>query len=197
MFFRAFTRSLCGLALVAGLAGVSIPMASATTLQVTLDSSALAGTSAQLAFDLTNGDGVTNNTVTITATGGVLSGTWTLSDTLFFNELLLPITLGNPPLSLTLTLTDNYDPSGSAPDQFALFLLDSTASTPLFGTSDPTGANALFVVDLGVAGGLQSYQATDIPSPATWTVINAAIPEPSVLLLFATGLLGLICRRWC
>ncbi|MFO1429667.1 MAG: NF038129 family PEP-CTERM protein [Candidatus Competibacteraceae bacterium] len=194
MFFRAFTRSLCGLALVAGLAGVSIPMASATTLQVSLDSSALAGTSAQLAFDLTNGDGVTNNAVTITATGGMLSGSWMLSDTSFFNELLLPVTLGNS-ISFTLSLTEKFA-GGLVPDQFSLFLLDSITSMPLFTTSDQTGDDALFAFDLGGPGGLQVFAATGTPPAATWTVMNAAIPEPSVWLLFATGLLGLVCHRW-
>ena len=123
----------------------------------------------------------------------MLAGTWTLADTSFFNELPLPITLGTP-LSFTLTLTDNYNLGGSFPDQLTLFLLDSTASTPLFDTSDPTGNGALFAIDLGVAGGLQIYQPTSSPA-ATWTVTNAAIPEPGVLLLFATGLLGLVCRQ--
>jgi hypothetical protein len=163
------------------------------------------GGAAQLAFDITDGDGIAdNNGVTVTAfsTDGVLGaavtdggvtgtlpGTVTLRDTQFFNELLQSITLASS-IGFTLTLTENST-SGSTPDQFSFFLLDPVTSAPLFDTSDPdTGANALFVVDLGVAGGVQVYQPVSSPA-ATWTVTDITIAEPAVWLLFGSGLLGL------
>jgi len=208
MTLHSITRGFIPLTLAAGLAGFT-NLASATVLKVDIDTSSLAGTTGQLAFDLSDGDSMANNSVTITAfntdgalgaattSGGVtgaLPGAVTLTDTDFFNELLQPITFVDS-IRFTLTLTDNYDPNGSFPDQFALFLVDfsSPIPQPLFGTS---GSGALFAIDLGVTGGLQIYQATATPA-ATWTVTNAAIPEPGVLLLFGSGLLGLAgCRRW-
>ena len=63
MALHSITRGFISLALAAGVAGLTNP-ASATVLKVDIDTSSLTGT-AQLAFDLTDGDGVANNTVTI------------------------------------------------------------------------------------------------------------------------------------
>lgn len=85
-----------------GLAGLSPPV-TAGTLNVTVETGALSGVAAQLAFDLVDGDGAANNAVTITAfasdgalgsatpLGGVtgsLPGPVTIDDTGFFNERL-------------------------------------------------------------------------------------------------------------
>ena len=66
MALHSITRSFTSLALAAGLAGLTDP-ASATVLKVDIDTSSLTGT-AQLAFDLTDGDNaINNNMVKITA----------------------------------------------------------------------------------------------------------------------------------
>src|SRR5215469_7505798 len=87
----------------------------ADSIQVSIDTTVLSGTSGTLAFDFIDGDGVINNSVSIVnfasdatlepgiPTGSVtgdLPGTVTLSDTNFFNELLVPATLGS---SITFT----------------------------------------------------------------------------------------------
>lgn len=205
------TRDLM-LALAVGLAGFT-NLASATILNVVIDTTSLMNTQGQLAFDLTDGDSAINNTVTITdfvidgvlgssflTSGGVsgaLPNTVSISDTIFFNELLQPLTFATS-ISFTLTLTDNYDAGGSLPDQFALYLVnfDTSIPQPLFTTSDLTGNGALFAVDLGVNDGLQPYQPMSSPA-ASWSVTHApTVPEPGALILFGTGLLALAgCRR--
>ncbi|MDS4058455.1 MAG: NF038129 family PEP-CTERM protein [Candidatus Contendobacter sp.] len=200
------------MALTAGLAGFTNP-ASATVLNVAIDTSLLEGTQGQLAFDLTDGDSALNNTVTITnfvtdgtlnspvvmegGVSGALPSAVSISDTNFFNELLQPFIFATF-ISFTLTLTDNYDTNGSLPDQFALYMVnfDTPIPKPLFTTSDPTGNGALFAVDLGVNDGLPSYQPTTSPA-ASWSVTHApTVPEPGASILFGTGLLALAgCRR--
>jgi len=41
---------------------------------------------------------------------------------------------------------DNF--AGATPSAFALFMLDPISAFPLLETSDPTGAHALFAVDI-------------------------------------------------
>lgn len=178
-----------------------------SVFDVAIDTAALTGTPAQLAFDLTSSDLATNDaTITgFTTDGslgtasttdgpvtGALPGTTTIADTALFNELLQDLTLGNT-IAFTLTLTENRT-GGGLPDQFALFLLDAASGMSLVSTSDPTGANALFAVDItgAACGDLQVFSST---SRVTATTCVAAVPEPHTLLLVTTGLVGLAALR--
>ena len=166
-----------------------------------------------MAFDFIDGDGVMNNTVVVSdfstdgtlgtastsgnVTGTLISGPVTLTDTDFFNEFLQEIALGNS-VSFTLNLTENA-PSGSPPDSFAFFLLDVVTFLPLFETTDPTSAGALFAVDInGTSSGmLYNFAPTDTGSGVTWIVAPvASVPLPSTALLIGAGLLGGLAARW-
>ena len=170
----------------------------ASPIQITVDTSLLAGTSADLAFDLTDG-GPPANTVTIsgfasngtlvTASSsgdvtGVFPGTVTIGDTGFFNEYLQSITLGSS-LTFSFDTTGNAAAAGSSPDGFALFFLDPTTGLPLFTTSDPTGANALFLYSIGEAIPLELYSSDTVTVQATSNVV----PEPGTYALVIAALL--------
>jgi hypothetical protein len=171
-----------------------------SSFNVNIDTAGLAGTTATLAFDFIDGDGVANNTAQISGfltdggfdrglassvgdVSGLLDTSVTLGDSGGFNEFLQPITLGGT-LHFQLQLTDLFDPSALRPDVFGFYLLDELASSPLFSTTDPTGSAALFSIDLtGDGKGLSVYAATN-PS-AAWTVEapRQAIPAPGTLPL--------------
>jgi hypothetical protein len=180
----------------------------ATLLNVSVDTSAIAGQSAFLAFDFIDGDadggGVANNTATIsgflpvavlqagaTSTGEV-SGTldpgpltlmdsyYSLGDTYSFNEFLQPVVLGDI-FRFTIEVTENFvDKDYTIPDLFSLWLLDENFVP--FSTDDPTGANLLAVAGADGTATLYSLQVL-------------AIPEPSTLTLLAVGALGLLWSR--
>jgi hypothetical protein len=175
-------------------------VASAGTLTVTLGTGVLSGTAGALAFDFIDGDGVVDNTVTLTAfssdgvfepgdsTGGVsgnVSGTATFTDAEFFNELLVPITFGST-VSFSISYTNV---AGTIPDSFAVLVLDPAAVNSLVTTD--LSADALVAIDLnGDATSVSLATATD---PAV-----TVAPEPSSLALFllaGTALAGLVTRR--
>ncbi|CDH44513.1 hypothetical protein BN874_170036 [Candidatus Contendobacter odensis Run_B_J11] len=192
--------------------------AHATTLQFSLNTAALNGTAASLAFDFIGNDGLAgNNTVVVSNfyTSGTLGNNSfsggiavthpsppgpfpvTLTDSGFFNEFLQELTLGDT-VSFTLNLTEQLASSGSStPDSFSFFLLDASL-LPLFATSDPLGADALFAVDInGTPSGtryLFNYAGTG-GTPVTWTLEPVAVPLPSTALLVGVGLLGWVAGR--
>lgn len=181
---------------------------------IDVNTSALSGISAQLAFDfIDGGPPASDNTITVSnfitdgtlglvsPTGGV-SGTFpgivTLSDPTFFNEYLTNITLGTS-FSFQVDATTNGPSLGSLADAFSLTILDPTTGLPLFGTTDPTGANTLLLlnIDGSANGSLTVYTA-----PGNQVLVTAApvssVPEPSTFLLFGCGVIGLLlmlCRK--
>lgn len=194
------------------------PSRADSIFDIAIDTRPLAGMNAQLAFDLTRGDGATNSISILgfttdatvgaaTSMGGPaiggLPGATTLGDGEFFNELLQDLTLGDS-ISFRLSLTENF--AGPTPAEFSLFMLDPATGLPLFSTSDPTGADALFALDItGAAFGQYEVfnsvgsgpAATLSATPFTTPPPPAPVPEPSSFLLFGTGVAALAaCRFW-
>lgn len=158
----------------------------------TVNTSAISGQNGYLAFDLIGGDSASANNTAMAGnfiTDGSLLGSSTviLTDTGFWIEETRAITFGSF-LNFTLQLTENNAPAGL--DEFSFFLLDADGIFSLVSTADPTGADALFAVDIdGSHGGLSSvFEGSLTPS-------TASIPDDGntfSLLLLSLGSAGLI-----
>ncbi len=188
---------------VLGLGALQAPAASATFL-VTIDTSALSGTSALIAFDLVDGDESVNNAIFISgfASDGVyvpseavlvgdvagdLDTGVVLGDDGAFNELAQPITLGDS-ISFRLDSSNHFSGSGVY-DRFTLFLLDPITYQTLYDTADPTGSNALMGFDLtGAALAPDVYAPTS--SSGAVLQIASSVPEPPVWALCLLGALA-------
>jgi hypothetical protein len=175
-----------------------------STYKVTVGTSLLSGTSAQLAFDFIDG-GPPSNAITLSnfatngtlgsnsPTGGVsgtLPGIVTLTDSSFFNEYLTNMTLGTNFSFLIDATTNGPDPS-SIPDAFSLFLFNPVTGLPLFATNDPTGSNALLTlnIDGSSQGALSTYIAPSGEAVVTATPVStSAVPEPGTVFLLVSGL---------
>ena len=128
---------------------------------------------------------------------------WTFTDAggaCSFCELRVPFSAMGSTLSFSFTTTDNppTDPAQS-PDSFSFFMLDSNG-LPLFPTSDTTGADALFLFNIGGAGDCDLSLCVYSPVPAiegfslSVTPVTPA-PEPGTLALLAAGFGALLRRR--
>ncbi len=173
----------------------------ATSYDVTINTTAWTGLDGTLAFDLIGGDALAaNNTASIgnISTDGTLSSLSdiTLTDTDFFNEVLRDITFGTQ-LSFTLQLTENQAAPGL--DEFSFFLLDSTTLLPLGGTTDPTGADAVFAVDVTGSVGGDAMVFDSLIEGASWTLRGQNsnnVPDGASTLSLACCALGaLACFR--
>jgi hypothetical protein len=199
----------CAFALLVAL-DLGLARTEAATVQVTVDTSALSGTPANLSWDLTDGD-LGASTIAIitgfstngsfdagqaTSDGGVsgsLPGPVTITDTAFFNSLRQPVTLGT---SVSFTLDMTTAASGQdVPDTLAFFLLteglESLVVTDLLG-------DALLVFEAdGTPGGLLATAGDTEPSVPVSATRTTAIPAPAALLLLAAALLPtlLVARR--
>jgi hypothetical protein len=191
----------------------------AISVNVTLDTSALAGQRATLAFDFIDGDGgdpahpegIKNNAATISAffptaalktapppsgslvTGGVSGtlnpGPLTLIDSAFFNEFLQPVVLGGI-FGFRVDMIESFVDTGlTVPDAFSFFVLDSDAVNSLVSTSDPAESLLLFSAD----GQIQVFTS----SPNLHLVVSPVqgVPEASTFVLVAVGVIGLFLRR--
>jgi hypothetical protein len=190
-----------------GFVVVSSTLARATTIDITMDTSALNGVPAVLAFDFIDG-GLPDNSVTLSAltsdgtqfstltagnvTGG---GPWTFSDAggSFLNELLVTFNPMRTSLSFSFTTTDHPPAPGSLPDAFSVFVLDSTGAFPLITTDDPTQADALFLFNLGQGPEGLTVFAVD-QSGFTVDASSAPIPapEPGIAALLLVGAMALL-----
>ncbi len=180
----------------------------ASMFNVSMNTSSIGGGSFSVVFDLIDGDGMSNNQITlgnfmgfgnpltspnyVGGAAGDLSSTVLLSDNLFLNEFVQGFTAGNM-LNFTINLTNNF--IGGTPDSFIFLLLDSGGSP--IPTQDPFGTNAFLSIDI----------VQDLPVIQTYsTVPNSgfnlgpptvtSVSEPISLWLLITGLIGLrIMRR--
>lgn|ERR1043166_7173299 len=174
----------------------------ASSIQVTVDTSSLSGSSADLAFDLLDGgppansvtissfasDGTLGSTIALTGdVTGTLPGPVTIGDGSAFNEYFQDITLGNS-LSFIFDTTGNPADigAGSSADAFSFFLLDAQTGATLLG---PDGF-PLLLYSIGEVEPLQvfseSVQTSEVP---------ASVPEPNTLALIFAGVLGLSLTR--
>jgi hypothetical protein len=182
---------------------VAIP-AQASPLLVTVDTSALAGISAYVAFDLIGGptpgntvtlssfatDGTVGSSSTTGTVSGAFPGTVTLDDTTtFFNEYSQAETLGMT-FSFVFDTTANAPVDPTFPDSLSLFLLDPATGLPLVTTTDPTTSNALFLFNIGLST-LPDIYISDSVSLTAQPVSNGA-PEPGSLPLLAAGIGALL-----
>ena len=181
------------------------------TFDVSLDTSSISGTDAQLVFELIDGDGVTDNAVSLsnfnlgggtvaapadylgsTGVSGDLSGTVAMDDSAgeaLFTQL---VDFGS---SLTFQMTTSNAFSGiGQPDAFSMLVCAADFSACY--SDNVTGA--LLELDLsGNALGPASFtlngaSAQGLPAPV---VTLASVPEPGSLLLLATGLLAVASGR--
>lgn len=209
MAWQTVAQRLNILVLAASLAGLT-NAAFATVLEVTIDTTNLAGTPAQIALDFIDGGAPANSmTVSGFATDGSLGaqtptrdvtgslpGDVTLTDADFYNELLANITLGTS-ISFLFTPTSNLPDPRSVPDAFSVFLLDPVSGLPLFPTTDPSGADALFQFDIDGTelGALRVFDAPGGEVALSVTPVQQQVPEPGTALLIALGLVGAFFAR--
>jgi len=164
-------------------------------VRVTLDTSLIYGFPGFLALDFTDGDGQENNSVVVSdfltdsvvgalslsgdASGDLIAYSLVLADSEFYNSAMQSLVFGET-ISFDLSLSTN-DLSGPTPDSFSLFVLDSTqAPVP---TNDPTGADALMVLDLtGPALDPQVFQSEFVQVSIAGDFELAAVEaEPDIL----------------
>lgn len=182
--------------------------------QVQMDTSALVGHAAgpfSIDFQLIDGDGVADNTVTLSQfafggggplgaaslTGGAsgdLSSLVTLTDSAFLNAFVQPFTPGAT-LSFRLSTTSVF--AGGVPDAFSFAILDST------GVELPTTGFSGAFVQLDLEGGeplVQTFGSDPAQAPAaggapvsiappTVRLMAASAPEPGALALLAVAAL--------
>jgi len=203
---RSYARWLRFASMAVGLCLLGHSTSHAAQYQVAIDTAALSGTAFVAAFDFIDG-GTPSNSVSITqfqtdgtlapatstgSTSGSPPGPFTLTDTSFFSELLQPLN-GASFLTFIISSTQNAPDIASAPDGLSFFLLDPASNLPLVHTSDPTGADALFV--LSIDGTASAALLVNTPSPAApavgWSVI-AAVPEPQTALSLTVGCMVLV-----
>jgi hypothetical protein len=196
---------------VASILALCAPGRAQSVFDVTLDTTGLSGSTGFLAFDFIDGDGVNNNTVSITSflTDGVLAGTTndntggasgdlpgdlSITDSSFFNESLRGLTYGTS-LSFRVTVSEAF--ADGTPDQFSFFLLDVLGISSVVATSDPTGANSVFVVDVtGIPGGsLQAFTTTAPGVSFQIAPLQSSAPEPGTIGLVGMPLFGLFLAK--
>jgi hypothetical protein len=168
----------------------------ADSFSITLDTTSLSGTNAQLLFDLIDGDGISNNSLTVsnfysdgllasaTSNGGVtgvLPSGVTINDREFFNEFAQTQILGKK-LSFDVSLSNNFV-GGSVPDGFGFFIFDSSGAASLTATN--LLGDALLAADFSGQFAVNLIQASS-SNPLVSIVVNT-IAEPSSWLLILVG----------
>lgn len=185
---------------------------------VVFDAIAIQGRDARLVWTLANGDGVSNAVVqvknfttngtpgTTATTRGYAVGELATAGLLLEDRpgtttefIQTGVVLG-PRLSFRL-ITTNVSPAVNAlRDTVSFHVLTGQANTPLAVTSDPTRANALFVVELGHPTDTQAltvYPRDLFQSAFSWTlsVTPVPVPEPHGATAGAIGAFALLATR--
>ena len=195
--------------------------ASAYGATVTLNTTGLIGSSLgpftlDFQFIDGNGTGDGNNSVTLSnfslsggsinttptsSSGGVLAGsgpfTVGLFDTFFLTDVQFSFTPGN---SLIFNIAATSNPDVIAPDTFTFAILDQNGNE--IATTNPNGFNSFLELDLPAPGsglivitsGSAAGSGVNVPAP-TYQTGGPTVPEPSTMLLLATGLAALTRRR--
>jgi hypothetical protein len=193
-----------------------LPLASAQSahadlvFHVDLNTSALSGGNFLLDFQLNDGDGVQNNTVTLNNFqfgGGAASGNPSLfggasgslgagvsiDDSSFLNEFTEAFTAGNT-LGFDVNLTTQIAPVANTPDLFSFAILDSQSNE--IPTTGPGDSFVSVDIDSSTPQIVSSPAITlSIPAPAATVT---AVPEPGCIGYLGAGLLaaiGLYSRR--
>jgi hypothetical protein len=99
------------------------------------------------------------------------------------------------PRSFTLNLTTHFAAPG-APDEFSFFLTNADNTGTLVHTDDPTGADALFIVDIDGSGLGALTIFTPSASGVSYTIqpVQQSVPEPGAIgLLAGISLFGSMC----
>jgi hypothetical protein len=128
---------------------------------------------------------------------------WTFTDAggaCGFCELQVPFSAMGTTLSFSFTTTDNPPDPLSSPDSFSFFMLDPATGFPLFPTSDTTGADALFLFNIGGAGDCGLSLCVYSPAPAIegFSLSVAPVtpaPEPGTLALLIAGFGAMLRQR--
>jgi len=197
-------RILIVIALTISLASVMAVAACADSFDVSLNTSSLSGTQI-LVFGFTDGDGVADNSATITNfnfgggaaqgsptyfgtdTSGSLSSSVFLDDVDFSSLFYQSFTVGSS-LSFLLNVTDNF--AGGTPDAFAMSLCAADFSQCY---SDDFNSGADLVLNIpGTALTPSSFilnpaSLQNLPAPVV-TAASSSVPEPSAALLLCAGL---------
>jgi hypothetical protein len=182
--------------------------AGAITNRVTVNTSAINGTSGFLDFDFAPGNDSQSAFVTIanfspgdSLTGvpqvngsvtGTLLGTLTIDNSTQFNDYFQAFNYGTSIQFLltfdgtALTAPDGVSTSGST---FAFGMFDSTGSNPLL-TTDPNGNTFTVNVNLDGSTTITTFPSDGNGGPPAATVV-AETPEPSYFLLVALLLAGM------
>lgn len=181
------------------------PVGQADSFDITITTVPIQGQTGFAVFDFIQGAPVLNNTVTVSGftsnamlgaftTTGAVSGTlvpgpMTLSNSAFLSEFSQGLTYGST-MSFVLTLTTNSS-MGGIPDEFSFFL-ENSKGTP-FSTSDPTGADSAFVIDIT---GNPLDPLVFMSDFFTVTVTPVPMPEPSAVGLTSSSLIILALALW-
>lgn len=175
----------------------------ATPMLVTIDTRPLQGLSGYLAFDFIAGSPGGGNVASISSfasdallgsasssgsvSGALQPGPLQLDGSQFFNEFLQGVSRFGSQISYVLDFAPNGSSSGR-PDQFSFFLLDAT-QVPI-ATTDPTGAGALFSIDLSGPGSSAQIYGANLAQVRIDPLGNPGLPEPASLALVALALLA-------
>jgi len=155
--------------LTAALLMAAASTASAQPITVTLDTTAVAGTSGKLVFDFTSSNAnanlitiqnftsdavlglpetqgglVTGDIILVQGGMGMPAASTTIEDDFFFNQLAVVFNSFGSQVTFQFSALSNYTP-GAIPDELAFFILRSD-NKPLVFSDDPLGSHALFTL---------------------------------------------------